>query len=207
MLIASITGELAERSDAEGIVRTAMSEAAGKSLDAAVFSTTAASAIRPAGILNGVTPITATAGGGTTAMVADIKALVGAIVTAGGGANVMLFAHPVQAVTIGLLAGPGFNLTVVPTPAFASGSIVAVEVGAIASGYRGVPEITASKDAVVHMDDSAPAQISTVGSPNTIAGNVLSAYQANLILLKLILRCSWTTRAPGMVQVINSATW
>jgi hypothetical protein len=107
----------------------------------------------------------------------------------------------------GLLAGPGFNLTVVPTAALASGTIVAIEVGAIASGYRGVPEITASKDAPVHMEDSAPAQISTVGSPNTIAGNVLSAYQANLLLLRLILKCSWTTRAPGMVQLISSATW
>src|SRR5215213_1495132 len=106
--------------------------------------------------------------GGTAAMVADIKGLVGAIVTAGGGANIWLFANPVQAATIGLLAGPGFNLPVVPTAALAAGTIVAVEIGAIASGYRGVPEITASGDGPVqHMEDTSPLAIGTAGSPAT----------------------------------------
>ena len=215
-MMAVITNTLAEHSDAEAIIRVAMGEAAAKAFDAAVFSTTAASALRPAGLLNGVTPITATAGGGYAAMLADIKALVAAIVTAGGGATIMFFAHPVQAVTIGLTtgtigseAGPrgGFNLTVVPTPALAAGTIVAVEAGAIASGYSGVPEITASGDTVVHMEDTSPLAIGTTGTRNVVAAPTLSAYQASLMVLKLILRCSWTTRAPGMVQVVNSATW
>jgi hypothetical protein len=206
-MIAGITAELAEHSDAEAVVRVAMGEAAAKSFDAAVFSTTAASATRPAGLLNGVTPISTTAGGAFTALQADIKALVGAIMTAGGGVNIWLFANLVQAVTIKLAVGAAFDVPVIPTPALATGTIVAVEVGAIASGYSGVPEITASKDALVHMEDTSPAAIGTAGTPNVVAAPLLSAWQQSLLLLKLILRCSWTTRAPGMVQVINSATW
>jgi hypothetical protein len=154
-----------------------------------------------------VTPITATAGGGFTALEGDIKALVGAIVTAGGGTNVWLFVNPVQAVTLKLATDSSFDMPVVATPALAAGTVVAVEVGAVASGYSGVPEITASKDAPVHMEDTSPAAIGTAGTPNVVAAPVLSAWQQNLLLLKLILRCSWTVRAPGMVQVINSATW
>lgn len=42
-----------------------------------------------------------------TAMVTDIKNLVGAIVAAGGGSSILMFAHPVQAVALNALAANG----------------------------------------------------------------------------------------------------
>jgi hypothetical protein len=70
LLGAAISGELEAYSaeSAVAIVSAIMNDQAGKSLDAAVFSTTAASALRPAGLMNGVTGQTATAGGGLAAM-------------------------------------------------------------------------------------------------------------------------------------------
>jgi hypothetical protein len=90
--------EFSNPETATAVIQTAMREQAGKSLDAAVFSTAAADSTRPAGILNGVTPITAsTATPLDQAMFRDIEALVGAIADAGGGGNVWLFASPRQA--------------------------------------------------------------------------------------------------------------
>src|SRR5262245_20759308 len=59
--IAAYTREVSQYSVSDGraIVRQILSEAAALALDSAVFSATAATAgLRPAGILNGVTPIT-----------------------------------------------------------------------------------------------------------------------------------------------------
>jgi hypothetical protein len=67
---AGITEELqnANPETATAIIGRVLSEAAAKSLDAYVFDNVAGDAVRPPGLLNGVTPIAATAGGGTNAM-------------------------------------------------------------------------------------------------------------------------------------------
>jgi hypothetical protein len=201
--ICGLTDELSALSaeSAEAVIRAAMIEASAKALDAAGFSTAAASASRPAGIFNGVTPITAATGGGQAALLADMKALVAAIVAAGGGANIWIFADPVALVAIGILA-PGASIagvTFVPTPVLADGTIVAVEIGAIASGFSALPDIDISREATLHFD-TAPAQIGTVGSPNVVAATTPSLWQTASLALRLILRSAWVVRAPGMVQ-------
>jgi hypothetical protein len=205
--ISGLTESLQELSaeDAVAVIRESMEDASARALDSAVFSTAAASAVRPAGILAGLTPITATSGGGAPAMATDVKNLIGALADAGGGTSVMLFANPRQAVMIQLLAGASFNIEVVPTPALAAGTVVAVEVDAIASGFSGLPQVDVSKEATIHWENSAPLHIGSAGP--TVASPVRSGWQQNLLALRLILRCSWTIRTPGAVQVINSTTW
>jgi hypothetical protein len=206
-LIVGLTERLAEHSaeSVEGLVRVALAEQAGKSLDAVVFDANPASASRPAGLLTGVTALTATAGGGIEALVGDVKQLVAAITAAGGGNDIWIFASPPQAAAAALYA-PDSTLPIVPTPALPSGQIIAVEVGAVASGFSGVPEFDISRMAPVHLETN-PAAVGTPGSPNLVAAPLMSAWQQQLLFLRLILRCSWTVRAPGMVQVVNSATW
>jgi hypothetical protein len=53
-------------------------------LSAALFSTTAASAAHPGGILAGVAPLTPTTGSGSNALAGDLKLLAEAITAAGG---------------------------------------------------------------------------------------------------------------------------
>lgn len=172
-----------------------------------MFSTTAADTTRPAGILNGVTPLTATAGGGLAALTGDLKLLAGAIADAGGGANIWLFANPRQAVALRATVAPGFDVPVIGTTALASGTIVAVEVGGIASAFTGAPDITASSESLLHFEDSTPLAIGTVGSPNTVAAPTRSLWQTDCTALRLILRCAWSVTSPGAVQVVNSVTW
>lgn len=207
--IAAITSELEQYSaeSAEAIVTALMDDAASRALDAAVFADVAASASRPAGLLNGVTPITAWAGGGVAAMLADIQALVGAIVAAGGGSSIMLFANPVQAVALNIWAANGVGYPVIPAPSLAEGTIIAIEQNAIASAFAGLPSVDTSKEAVIQYDTAPAALIGTAGSPNVVAAPTMSAFQHDLLVMRLTLPCAWTSRAPGMVQVIESTSW
>jgi hypothetical protein len=209
IVIVPFTGELARHSapSVEAVLRTGMSEAAGVALDNAVFSNAAADSARPAGLLNGVTPITAQAGGGMNALVGDLKAMVGAICDAGGGASIWFFANPRQAVVMKATVATNFDYPVIPTRALAAGTIVAVEVGGVASAFRDVPEIDASTETALHYEDTAPADLGTFGSPATVAAPSQSLFQTDVIALRLRLRCAWGAVQPGMAQVVNNVTW
>jgi hypothetical protein len=206
------TRELLEHSlpSVEMIVRTLMSEAAALALDAAIFSTTPADATRPAGIL--APPLTATAptaGGGLTAMTTDIANLVAAITTAGGGRQIMIFAPPAKAVSLAMQS-PGFaqlgTIQVVPTPALAPATIVVIDPSGFISGFGPDVEISASHNAVLHMEDTSPLPIASPGSPNTVAAPTRSLFQTDSFALKLILKLAFVMRAP-LVQYIATVSW
>jgi hypothetical protein len=206
--ISGLTGELSELSaeDAEAVVEAVMIDAAAKALDGSIFSNTAASALRPAGILNGVSALSATAGGGLNAFLGDLQALVGAIHAAGGGSDVVLVAAPQQAVAAKILGGAGFDTPVITAPNLAAGTVIAVEAQAFASGFSDVPRVDIAKEATIHWEDTTPAQIGTAGSPNVVAAPTRSGFQTNTHALRLILRAAWGMRAP-MVAWVSGTTW
>jgi hypothetical protein len=72
--ISVVTRETIEGGSADTVIPQLLQESAALSLDTSVFSTTAASSARPAGILAGVTPLT-----GTANMLPDLEALAQAI--------------------------------------------------------------------------------------------------------------------------------
>lgn len=208
-MIAGLTEDLAHYSaaNAEIVIGEAMEDAATRSLDGELFSTTASSASRPAGLLNGVTPITATSGGGLAAMVKDVQNLVGAISDAGGGANIMIFANPRQIVALNALSANGVGYPIINAPSLAAGTVVAIEASAFASGFAGLPEVEVGRHAVIHYENGSPAQIGTAGSPNVVAAPAQSAWQTHSMVLRLIIPCAWTMRGTGLVQVVTGATW
>jgi hypothetical protein len=207
-LIEALTEELSGygASNAETIIRTIMSEAAARALDAAVFSTNDdGSGTRPPGILHGVTPITAATGGGLAAAMADIGAMVAAIATAGGGRRVMVFLAPGKAVTLPMMA-QSIAVELVPTPALTT-SVVAVDPAGFVSAFGAEPRIDIGRESTLHMEDTTPLAIGTAGSPNTVAAPTRSMFQTDSYALRLILPCAWAMRASGLVQVVNSVTW
>lgn len=194
--------------DMNAVVRQVLGEASALALDAAVLSSTAASAgVRPAGILNGVTPITPTAGGGENALSKDIANLVQALATAGAGVDVIFVAAPGQAASLKIWAGPQFDYPVLASAALAAGTIVALEAGSFASAFSAVPNFESSTEALLHFEDTTPLPIGTPGGPPTVAAPTRSLWQTDCIALRMILDCSWGIRASGHVQVINSVTW
>jgi len=186
------------------VIGDLMRAAATQALDGAVFSTTAASTTRPAGILNGVSAIAATGGGGAAAMLADIDALISAIVTAGGGRSIMFFASPGRAVRLRALAGIDLGLPITPTPTLTGTTLVAVEAGGFASGFGSDPNISIAAATALHFESSAPQAIGLSGSTTV---PVRSLWQMDMMALRLLLDCAWTMRAPGLAQHVDSVTW
>lgn len=108
-VISTFTRELAERStpSIEGVIRQAILDDMSLELDKMFLSNTAAVAgVHPAGIQVGATALTGTVGGGVDAVVADIKAALSALTTAGVGTRPVLLLNTQDALSIGLMQSP-----------------------------------------------------------------------------------------------------
>jgi hypothetical protein len=159
---AAITNELefAAVESATAIIGRLLSEQASKSLDAVLFDNVASSAIRPAGLLNSVTPIAATSGGGVNAMTTDLGLLATALGAAGCDPDRMVIvAAPAQALVLRLLASPQFNNLIIGTTALSDKSIVAIDPAALATGYSGVPSIETATETVQQYESASPLPI------------------------------------------------
>jgi len=200
-VLTALTNELGGHSTpvAELLIRQVLAGSAALALDQTVFTSSTG------GLLNGVTPLTATAGGGVAALLGDLGQLAAAISVA-GGSKIMLFVPPAKAAIIPVYA-PGYPVELVPTPALAPATVVMVDPAGVVSGTSGQPRIDTGRETAVHYEDSTPLQITT-GSPGSavLATPVRSAFQADMFALRLTLDCAWAAR-PGYVQYISGVTW
>lgn len=196
--------ELAKQPGAEAVFTMLLREDAAVSLDAALFATTGATDAAPAGLLNGVTAQSATAGGGLAAMEADLVKLATAV-TAAGGNSVIFIAAPAQAEAVAIRK-PEIASRVTASAALAAGTVIAIDAAALVSGFGDAPDVESSHDATLHMDN-APAQVSTAGTPNVAAAPSQSMFQAGLIATRIILDVAFALRHPGLVAYLTGATW
>lgn len=206
--LSALTNDFADRiaEDAERIVSDLLTDSAGRALDAKMFSTDAATAVAPAGLLNGIAPTAGTAGGGQGAMASDLRALTAAVAAAGAGGNLVVIASPAQAMSLQVLAGSAFATPIIIAPSLAAGTVIVLDAAAFASGFGAEPQIDVAGAAVVHLEDATPLNIGTAGAPNTVAAPVRSAFQADLKVLRCILRVGFALRAPA-IAFTTSATW
>jgi len=204
-VLLTFTREMSESSAIEQISKAMVSEALGLALDAAMFGTAAGDTTKPAGLLNGVTPITATTGGGIAAMTADLAALVSALAAAHGGKNVVFVVAPKQATTMKATLGPLWDYPIISSASLAAGTVIALELASFVSAFAPTPEFLLVRAATIHREDTSPQNI-TGGTPSP-AVPVTSYFQSDLVGLRMVLRASWAMRATGHVQVITGATW
>jgi HK97 family phage major capsid protein/HK97 family phage prohead protease len=226
-VISTFTREIAEHSTPaiEGLIRNAMQEDTSVALDTILLDATAATTTRPAGILAGVSaaPTTPTAGGGFAALIGDIKAMVGALVTSTNGnlRSPVWLMNPVQQISISLTqnAGGDFpfkaeinNNTLQGYPVIVSSTVPAAKVILIdAADFVSVegdsPRFDVSDQATLHMEDTAPLAIGTAGTPNTVAAPVRSLWQTDSIGLRMMMDVNWALRRTGVVTFANLVTW
>jgi HK97 family phage major capsid protein/HK97 family phage prohead protease len=224
-VISTFTEEMAQYSaqSIEQIIRQAMSDDTSEALDTFLIDATAASAgVRPAGLLAGVTPITASVlTPASAAMVADLKALVGAIVAAGGGRNVVLIVNPLQAISMGVVttstgdflfdsaqaAAARFNARVIISSTCPAGRVIAVDAADFATANGDAPRFAVSTDATLHEEDTTPLALGTTGSPNVVAAPLRSLFQTDAVAVRMSLYVTWAMRRAGMVQTIAAVTW
>ena len=180
--IATLSREVAEHAAGEGLIRQILGEDLSASLDATLFSNVAATGARPSGLLNGVTGLTATTGGGEAALRGDINQLVNAVSGSGGLDGIVLIASPAYASRASLYRTTTDGLTIwgAAPGAIAAGTVIAIQSRAFVSAFPGI-RIETAVDAVLHMEDTNPLQISTTDSPNTIAAPTRSLWQSDTV--------------------------
>jgi hypothetical protein len=206
---AAISMELQEASaeTAASIIGQALAISAAQATDAALFSSAAATAIAPAGILHGVTPIASAAGTGPAGIADDLALLADAISHNGIAVDDLIIITTASLGTkIRVLAGPHFADAVLTSAYIPAGTVIGVIPQGLATGYSGVAEIETSTAAAVHMEDTTPLPIGTPGSPPTVAAPALSAFQSGLIVIKVRGRCAWCVQ-PGAVALVTGAAW
>lgn len=200
--VASI--ELFSQPSIETIMQNLLAESAGPALDAAVFSTAAATSARPAGLLNGIAAITATAGGGLEAMVTDIKSLGTAIAPIAGGSKIALIMNPTQAIIFAMRSYREPANAIVLAGNVAAGTVIAVVLNAVV-GAVGTPAFDASTQATLHMDT---VPLALVPSGGAVASSPMSSmFQSANVAVKMVLDASWVRRSASGVAWIQNATW
>lgn len=200
----------------EGLIRQEIIADTALTIDSLLLDTNAGSAVRPAGLLNGVSVLTATAGGGHAAILGDIRKLAAPFDTANAGRSLVLLMNPAQARSLAMTPGPDGKLgwlgpildefQVVASTTVPVGRVILIDAADFVSATGDTPEFETSDQAVLHMEDSAPTQISATGTPNTVAAPVQSMFQTAQIAVRMLLDITWATRRPA-VQYIDSVTW
>jgi len=147
--IVPITKELQRASDPSAVeaMRKLIAQFLSNLLDSSMMDTSAeVTGVRPAGLLNSVTPIAGTAGGGYNALQKDLQAVVDAFITAGVGTKPVLLVN----------AGKAFSLRTMQNAlgqfVFPDGSNSVLSIPVIASQF-----VTAGTAVVVDADKFASA--------------------------------------------------
>jgi HK97 family phage major capsid protein len=189
--ITPYTEEIAEQSipQIETLLLSAMDESYTVMLDTAVMSAGAAvGGIRPAGLLNGVTPLTGSAAGGYEAIVADMKAMMTELSNARLGTSPLLILNDADALSASLAMNPLGQMpfasdmasgTLLGVPFIASqnqplGRATMVDCAALATAF-GAPQIRMSSEATLTMADAgagAPTQADDGSGALGTAGQV-----------------------------------
>jgi hypothetical protein len=207
-VISQFTEEMLKRSapSVELVIRAAMEYDTAAAIDGVLLGTAAASAVAPAGILNGVTPTTATAGGGLAAFAGDVRALALAIEASGPLIAPVLIMSSTSALLLGTLT-QNVTLPIVASPTVPAKQLIMVDAANFASAEGDQPDISTSSEVTLHQEDTTPLAISTAGAPPTIAAPTASMFQINAVAIRLIQDVTWGMTRAGRVAVVNNVTW
>jgi hypothetical protein len=138
--IATLTSEMLASSNAEAFVTAALTQSVGLALDAALFDSAPADAVRPAGLRHGIAAIPAsTITDAHAAMLNDMVALAGAVSVI--GSPIVFVASPPRAVAMNLWSYNTLPFFVFASPALAANDLIAIAANGLASAVDKMPEI------------------------------------------------------------------
>jgi hypothetical protein len=197
--------ESATPETAATVIARALSGKSATTLDSYVFDNVAASSTRPAGLLNGLSTLGATAGGGLSAIVGDLGKIADNAAAAGGDPDsLMLFCGVTAAIKLRLQAGPRFDYPIIGTTALGDDSIVGIIPSGVYSGFEGTPSVETSREATVVMEDASVEALSAGG---TVADSARSLWQTDSFALWIRQKCAWGVLVSGAVSLITGVSW
>jgi hypothetical protein len=204
-----LSNELLAYSNAETVVRARMQADLRRGIDALMLDATAGSTTRPPGLLNGVTAESPVSTDTTVkGMADDLSLITSKVANVAALADTIIVASPRQAVKIWAEL-PLLKIPVYATATLADKVVVAIACSGIAiCGSPDAPRIDMNTESVVVMDDSAPAQLGVVGSPNVVAAPARSLFQSDTSCLRLIADLTWQPRAAsGVISWVQNVAW
>jgi hypothetical protein len=206
--IVAITREIANGApgNVETSLHTLLAQDLGLAIDSVLLSNAAITAAAPAGLLNGVSPITAATGGGANAMMADIRSLVSAISPC---VRPCLIMGTTQFSSTAILSPP-VPFPVLAAPTMPANQVIAVDAFAFASAL-GAPDFSTDENPAIHMESTAPLPIigGTATPPviGSVAAPVTSLWQTACIGLRTIVEADWVMRRANAVSYLTGCTW
>jgi HK97 family phage major capsid protein/HK97 family phage prohead protease len=225
-VITTFTREIAEHStpDIEGLLRQFITDDTSAAIDAVLVSNSAATAIAPAGIRNGVSTTTVTAGGGFAALVGDVKALTTALVTNSNGnlRSPVWLMNPIQATSIALTQNAGGDFAfaaainsgslggypVLQSTTITAGMIILVDAADFVSVTGDDMRFDVSDQATIHMEDTTPLPIATgAQGSGVLATPTRSLWQTDSLGLRMIMDLNWSMLRTGTVAWTSAVTW
>ena len=223
-VITSYTREIAEHStpEIETILRQLIMDDTGVAVDTVFIDNVAVSSIRPAGIRNGVSGLTPTAGGGFAALVADLKAMVGALAAVNAMGSLVWIMNPVQQIAISLTQNAGGDFPfqtdinnnrllgygVVISSTVPAGMVILINADDLMVVQGDTPRFDVSDQATLHFEDTTPLQITTGAQGSAVAATpVRSMFQTDSLALRMILPMNWALRRTGSVAWVTGVTW
>ena len=209
----------------EGVIRQAMNDDTALAIDTVLIDANPATTIRPAGLANGLTPITASvATARIDKIIADIAALMGPIIAARGGRDLVLICNPAQKLSMDWAITPNGQfvfasdevpvmrgITIVSSTTMPAASLLMVDAADFASVTGDTPMFDVSDVATIHEEDTTPLPIvgGTVQPPaiGSVAAPVRSLWQTASIGVRMMLDMNWTMRRAGMVTYMTGVGW
>jgi len=206
----------------EGLLREAIQQDTSVAVDTVLLDANPATVIRPAGLLNGVSVTTATAGGGLAALIGDIGALISAITTNtfGNVRGLVWLTNPTDMLRASLTAaantgifpfrddiarGTLNGIPIIDSATVTAKTLILVDAADFVAVGGDAPRMEMSDQATLHMEDTTPLEL--VASPSTVAAPQRSLFQTDSLALRMVLPLNWVQRRTGTVAWTQNVTW
>lgn len=233
-VISTFTREIAAHSTPaiEALIREGILEDSAVALDEVLLDAVAADAIRPAGLLNGVTPTAGAAGGGVAAMQADVGALLAPFIAANAADRLAILINPANtfklqwaSTAVGVYpfrdqinAGNIAGIPYVESTNVSTTAVSMIRTADFASASDDTPEFDISDVATIHeedggyptdnaMRDGTSTTLPIVDDAGAAAAPVRSLWQTASIGIRMLQDIDWAMRRAGMVSSVNNITW
>jgi HK97 family phage prohead protease/HK97 family phage major capsid protein len=224
-VISSWTREMGDHSTPaiEGLIREAIQVDTTQAIDSVLLDANAATTIRPAGLLNGVAALTATAGGGLAALIGDIKQLEQALIsgTYGNVRAPVFLMNPGDVLSAALSSAPntgifpfrdeirGGTLATVPfieSTTVPSKTVIMIDAADFVVVGGEAPRLEISDQATLHLEDTTPLDL-VAGSPAVVAAPQKSLFQTDSLALRMVMPLNWLQRRAGTIAWVQNVTW
>jgi hypothetical protein len=184
-------------------LRTLLAQDLGLMIDGILLGSAAATSAAPAGLLAGIVPLTPTAGGGSNAMLGDVKKLLAAIAPA---LKPVMIVGSSQAATTAIIEPP-IGVPIITAPYLAADQVIMVDAAAFASSL-GIPDFSIDENPVIHEESTAPLPIAAGAQGSAVlAAPMRSLWQTACVGMRTLLDCDWLLRRANAVATITGVRW